>query len=121
MVRGPQFQTAIKCVLRHVNIEIVKRSDAAKGFIVLPGIVDEVLTLAEIKDQTGPPYRAFVCQTLNPWGFPAKDRSGRLDLMEEPHLGRLFEKIRGPARSPADRLVFGRPAASALPPTDTQS
>ena len=95
--------------------------DGSKTGLELPGIVDEVLTLAEIKDQTGPPYRAFVCQTLNPWGFPAKDRSGRLDLMEEPHLGHLFEKIRGPARSPADRLVFGRPAASALPPTDTQS
>jgi len=25
--------------------------------------------------------------------LPAKDRSGRLDLIEEPHLGRLIEKI----------------------------
>ena len=34
--QGPKFQTALKRVLRHVNVEIVKRSDAAKGFILLP-------------------------------------------------------------------------------------
>ena len=34
--QGPQFQTAIKCVLRHVNVEIVKRSDTVKGFVLLP-------------------------------------------------------------------------------------
>ena len=59
--------------------------------------------------------------TLNPWGFPAKDRSGRLDLIEEPHLGRLFEKIRASARTPIERLVFTRPADPALPSPDTQS
>ena len=41
------------------------------------------------------PYRAFVCQTLNEWGYPAKDRSGKLDVMEEPHLGRLINKLNG--------------------------
>ena len=34
--QGPQFQCALLRVVRHVNVEIVKRSDAAKGFIVLP-------------------------------------------------------------------------------------
>ena len=34
--QGPQFQQAVNRVLRHVNIEIVKRSDCAKGFVVLP-------------------------------------------------------------------------------------
>jgi hypothetical protein len=34
--QGPKSQTALKRVLRHVNIEIVMRSDAAKGSIVLP-------------------------------------------------------------------------------------
>lgn len=95
--------------------------DGSKTGLELPGIVDEVLTLAEIKDQAGKPFRALVCQTLNPWGFPAKDRSGRLDLVEEPHLGRLFEKIHGPARPPDERLTFGRPADPAIPPTDAQS
>ncbi|MDQ3566333.1 MAG: IS5 family transposase, partial [Pseudomonadota bacterium] len=34
--QGPRFQGALLHVVRHVNVEIVKRSDAAKGFIVLP-------------------------------------------------------------------------------------
>jgi transposase len=34
--QGPQFQRALLRVVRQVNVEIVKRSDAAKGFIVLP-------------------------------------------------------------------------------------
>jgi len=51
--------------------------------------------MAIMPDDSGNPYRAFVCQTLNQWGYPAKDRSGRLDLLEEPHLGRLLEKMSG--------------------------
>jgi hypothetical protein len=35
--------------------------------------------LAELKADDGASYRAFVCHTLNAWGYPAKDRSGRLD------------------------------------------
>ena len=34
--QGTQFQTAVKTVLARVNVEIVKRSDQAKGFLVLP-------------------------------------------------------------------------------------
>jgi hypothetical protein len=58
----------------------------------------------------GQPYRAFICQTLNSWGYPAKDRSGRLDPVEEPHLGRLMDKIRGPAKPATERMEFVRPA-----------
>ena len=87
--------------------------DGAKTGNELPGIVDEVITMAEIKAEGGAPYRAFVCHTLNPWGFPAKDRSGRLDQIEEPHLGRLMAKIHGPVAPAAERLVFGRPAVAA--------
>ena len=61
----------------------------------LIGIVDEVVTLAELKTDEGELYRAFVCQTLNPWGYPAKDRSGRLDLVEEPNLLKLIRKCAG--------------------------
>ena len=46
-------------------------------------------------DETVGPYRAFVCQTLNEWGYPAKDRSGRLEVVEEPHLGKLLAKMSG--------------------------
>lgn len=89
--------------------------DGSKTGNELPGIVDEVITMAEMTDEGGKPYRAFVCQTLNQWGFPAKDRSGRLDLVEEPHLGRLMDKIRGPAKPAAERLEFARPAAAVTP------
>ena len=62
----------------------------------LPGIVDEVITMAIMPgtDET-PPYRAFVSHTLNEWNYPAKDRSGRLGLIEEPNLGKLLAKMSG--------------------------
>ena len=34
--QGPIFQSAIRDVFQQVNVEIVKRSDTAKGFEVLP-------------------------------------------------------------------------------------
>jgi len=80
--------------------------DGSKTGLELPGIVDEVITMAELSGDDGEPYRAFVCQTINPWGFPAKDRSGRLAQVEEPHLGRLMEKIRTPSMPASDRLTY---------------
>ena len=57
----------------------------------LPG-TDEVITMAVMAGDNGP-YRAFICGALNEWGYPAKDRSGRLDTLEEPHLGKLLNKM----------------------------
>jgi transposase len=34
--QGPAFRTAVRKTLRQVDVEIVKRSDRAKGFEVLP-------------------------------------------------------------------------------------
>jgi transposase len=34
--QGPEFQAAMKRTMAQVNVEIVKRSDRAKGFVVLP-------------------------------------------------------------------------------------
>lgn len=77
--------------------------DGSKTGLELPGIVDEVITLAQIASGDGPPYRAFVCHTANPWGFPAKDRSGRLDQIEPPNLGQLMRKLGAPeAAAPND-------------------
>ena len=73
----------------------VPQIEGSKTALELPGIVDEVVTLAELKTDEGELYRAFVCQTLNPWGYPAKDRSGRLDLVEEPNLLKLIRKCAG--------------------------
>ena len=80
----------------------VPQIEGSKTALELPGIVDEVTTLAELKADDGSSYRAFICHTLNPWGFPAKDRSGRLDMQEEPHLGRLIAKCAAPA-TPSDK------------------
>ena len=60
----------------------------------LPGIFDQVATLQNFKTEDGQMYRGLCCQQQNPWGYPAKDRSGRLDLIEQPHLGKLMNKIR---------------------------
>lgn len=94
--------------------------DGSKTALELPGIVDQVITLAEIKSDEGTPYRAFVNHTLNPYGYPAKDRSGRLDMLEEPHLGRLMQKIRGPVRPVTERLDFTCPAAQETELTATE-
>ncbi len=94
----------------------VPQIDGSKTGNELPGIVDEVITMAEVSQGDDGSFRAFVCQTLNPFGFPAKDRSGRLDQIEEPHLGRLMEKIGGPVKPASERLAFGRPASQ---PADT--
>lgn len=69
--------------------------EGSKTATELPGIVDEVISLAEIPAEDGTSYRAFVCQTVNPYGLPAKDRSGRLDVLEPPNLAQLIAKCAG--------------------------
>lgn len=100
----------------------VPQIDGSKTGLELPGIVDEVLTLTSLPDDNGVPQRVFVCHTQNSWGYPAKDRSGRLDLLEPPHLGRLIEKIRQPLPIDARPLVTDAPrmpAPAATPQSDS--
>jgi hypothetical protein len=60
----------------------------------LPGIVDEIITMQFVRfDDDKEPTRAFICDPANQWGYPAKDRSGRLAPIEEPNLGRLLSKL----------------------------
>jgi hypothetical protein len=59
----------------------------------LPAIVDQVLTMQFVDFGDGRPVRSFVCTSPNPWGFPAKDRSGRLEQLEPPDLGKLIAKL----------------------------
>jgi len=68
----------------------------------LPGIVDQIVTLnfVDFGDKQ-PPTRCFVCQP-NVWRFPAGDRSGKLDLLEKPHLGELLTKL----VTPSERKPF---------------
>lgn len=98
----------------------VPQIEGAKTGMELPGLVDQVISMVELRGDDGVPRRAFVCQTLNEWGFPAKDRSGRLNAIEEPHLGRLAEKIAGPAKPAAERLTYSSPEAHAVTDEPTQ-
>jgi hypothetical protein len=87
----------------------VPQIEGSKTGLELPGIVDEVLTLTSLPDQQGELSRVFVCQTQNPWGYPAKDRSGRLEMLEPPDLGRLIDKIHQPLALDARPLVIDPP------------
>jgi hypothetical protein len=62
----------------------------------LPGIVDQVITYNWLDFGDGVLTRGFICTSPNYWGYPAKDRSGRLDQIEEPHLGKLIDKLTRP-------------------------
>ena len=92
----------------------VPQIEGSKTSLELPGIVDLVVTLAEIKaqnaDGSDSAYRAFVTHTVNPFGFPAKDRSGRLDLLEPPDLGALIAKCAGQVSRPAHPVHSAHPA-----------
>ena len=88
--------------------------DGSKTGLELPGIVDEVVTLAEPEGRRRRQLPRLRLPTLNAWGYPAKDRSGRLDPIEEPHLGRLME--RSPARpGPLPSGSISRPCARRHP------
>lgn len=86
--------------------------DGGKIARELPGIVDQLATLSLFTPDTDTDpdatggwrhdpekgvTRRLVCRSGNPWGLPAKDRSGRLDLTEPPDLGSLLDKINTPA------------------------
>jgi hypothetical protein len=60
--------------------------EGAKTGRELPGIVDQIITMQWLNFGDGTPLRGFVCSQPNRWNFPAKDRSGRLKQLEEPHL-----------------------------------
>lgn len=87
--------------------------EGAKTGRELPGIVDEVISFTLLDDGEGGSYRAFVTHKDNAYGLPAKDRSGRLDLIEEPHLGKLIAKASDQERRRADITTTIRPHADA--------
>jgi len=73
--------------------------EGSKTSLELPGVLDEMVTLAILKADDGTPYRGFVTRADNPDGYPSKDRSGRLDAIEEPDLGKLIRKCLGEVSS----------------------
>ena len=81
----------------------VPQMEGSKAGRELPGIVDQVISMQLFgKDDEGAwkldeksAERRLVCTSGNPWGLPAKDRSGRLDMTEPPDLAALLAKIDG--------------------------
>jgi hypothetical protein len=69
--------------------------EGSKTALELPGVLDEVVTLAVLKADDGSTYRGFVTGADNAFGYPSKDRSGRLNAIEEPDLGKLIAKCLG--------------------------
>jgi len=90
------------------RVQWVPQIEGSKVGRELPGIVDEVITYQEIQTEDGAKFRGLICTSPNAWGYPAKDRSGRLDQIEKPHLGELFDKIKTGARH--DTLTTDIPA-----------
>lgn len=108
---APQFNVWLVGLLNETKddfgrVQHTMQIEGAKTAQEAPGITDQFISMVQVSPDQGEPYRAFVCQALNPWQYPAKDRSGRLDMLEEPHLGRLMDKIRSPRKPAADRLTF---------------
>lgn len=92
--------------------EWVPQIEGSKTGREMPGIVDEVLTMAIIRPDEGEPYRSFVCHPENEFGFPAKDRSGRLNMFEDPDLGYIFGKLQS-VRGPVAKQAPHTPATTA--------
>jgi len=80
--------------------------EGSKTALELPGVLDEVVTLAILKADDGTNYRGFVTRADNPFGYPSKDRSGRLDAIEEPHLGKLIAKCLGQQPAPVAPVLL---------------
>jgi hypothetical protein len=74
-------------------VEYRLQMEGAKVPREINAIVDEVVVMEFLTFADRDPVRGFVCSTPNPWGYPAKDRSGKLDQTEPPHLGKLITKI----------------------------
>jgi len=80
--------------------------EGGKAARELPGIVDQVVSMSLFAadgddyrhDSERGEIRRLVCRAGNPFGLPAKDRSGRLDVTEPPDLGALLAKINSSTR-----------------------
>lgn len=78
---------------------------------ILPGLVDLVVSMSLfdyapetgwVHNWTAGAHRAFCCHRMNPWGLPAGGRSlGNIEMIEQPHLGKLIEKLNAPVKAQA--------------------
>jgi AAA domain len=102
------FVGILECIVDEFNRERWQpQMEGGKAGRELPGIVDQVISMSLFAedgdgwrhDPAKGQERRLVCRSGNPYGLPAKDRSGRLDLTEPPDLGALLTKINRTARS----------------------
>ena len=99
--------------------------EGGKAARELPGIVDQVITLRLFAadgdgwrhDPEQRPTRRLVCRAGNPFGLPAKDRSGRLDVTEPPTSARFSPRSTSPAKDDPHDLRHERRRAAAAPAT----
>jgi hypothetical protein len=104
------------CVLEQILNEFQRpewtiQIEGQKTARELPGIVDQIITMSFVDFSDGqPPTRAFVCTTPNPWRYPAGDRSGKLEMLEKPHLGELLSKLTAPKER--KNLTYSTPEVS---------
>src|SRR5499433_2854154 len=73
-------------------VEFRLQMEGAKVPREIGAIVDEFIVMEFLNFGDPKPTRGFVCSAPNQWGFPSKDRSGKLDQTEPPHLGKLIAK-----------------------------
>jgi AAA domain len=105
-VRTVVFVAVLEKSVDDLNVSTWQpQMEGAKTGRELPAIVDEIITMTWVDFGDHKLVRAFVCTNPNPWGYPAKDRSGRLEQFEPPNLGALIEKLTGPGqRKPFDNV-----------------
>jgi AAA domain len=75
-------------------VEFRLQMEGAKVPREIGAIVDEFIVMEFLDFGDHKPVRGFVCTSPNAWNLPcSKDRSGKLDQTEPPHLGKLLTKI----------------------------
>jgi energy-coupling factor transporter ATP-binding protein EcfA2 len=76
---------------RHTGFQV--QLEGQKTSREIGAIVDEVIVMDWIDFGDHKPVRAFIRTQPNRWGYPAKDRSGRLEQVEPPDLQKLLAKL----------------------------
>lgn len=105
--------TIVLCILNEETDDLRRvtyslQLDGGKAKNELPGIFDNIMTLSSFVTEGGEEYRALVCRNLNEWSYPAKDRSGRLDILEPPDLAHIIAKTAaGPRQGALQRTMPG--------------
>jgi transposase len=100
--QGPIFQSAVRKILRQIDVEIVKRSDIAKGFAVLPKRWIVERTIAWLNRCRRWP-RIGSASTERPWRSCARPQSASCCESSVKKHHDPGQTLRGDSRSAAER------------------